>query len=101
MSYDLIDFVKKLHKVHKKPEHALDVVKGDPANFFRFHRFGIKEFAVVTDGRLLQRGRETVFGRVFVFHGIKLNCDVWRDGSTDLVSGLSNPGARRFRLHWG
>jgi len=24
-----IKFVKKLHKVHKKPEHALDVVTGD------------------------------------------------------------------------
>jgi len=45
VSYDLINLVKKLHKVHKNPEHALDVIKGDPANFFRFHRFGIKEFA--------------------------------------------------------
>jgi hypothetical protein len=35
-------------------------------------------------------------GRVFVFHGIKLNCNVWRDGSTDLGGSLSNPGARRF-----
>jgi hypothetical protein len=51
VSYDLINFVKKLHKVHKKPEHALDVVKGDPANFLRFHGFGIKESAVT-----LQRG---------------------------------------------
>jgi len=71
VSYDLINFVQELDKVRKNPERALRVVKGDPANFFRFHRFGIKEFAVVTDGRLLQRGRETVFGRVFVFHGIK------------------------------
>ena len=53
MSYDLINFVKKLQKVHKNPEHALDVVKGDPANFLRFHGFGIKEFAVVADGTQL------------------------------------------------
>ena len=39
VSYDLINLVKKLHK---EPEHALDVVKGDPANFLRFHGFGIK-----------------------------------------------------------
>jgi hypothetical protein len=78
VSYDLINLVKKLDKVHKKPEHALDVVKGDPANFFGFHRFGIKEFAVT-----LQRGREGTPRGVFVFHGIKLNCDVRGDGFTD------------------
>ena len=43
----------------------------------------IKKLAVVTDGRLLQRGGELVLGWVFVFHGIKLNCDVWGDGSID------------------
>jgi hypothetical protein len=36
-------------------EHALDVVKGDPANFLRFHGFGIKESAVVADGTQLAR----------------------------------------------
>jgi len=37
---------------------------------------GIKKLAVVADGRLLQRGGELALGRVFVFHGIKVNCDV-------------------------
>src|SRR5260370_28138111 len=53
VSYDLINFVKKLHKVRKNPERALHVVRSDLANFFGFHRFGIKESAV-----LPQRGRE-------------------------------------------
>ena len=60
MSYDLINFVQELDKVRKNPERALHVVRSDLANFFGFHRFGIKEFAVVTDGRLLQRGRKMV-----------------------------------------
>jgi hypothetical protein len=51
--------------------------------FLIFMDSGIKKFAVVADGRLLQRGGELVLGWVFVFHGIKLNCDVW-DGSADL-----------------
>jgi hypothetical protein len=90
VSYDLINFVKKLHKVRKNPERALHVVGSDLANFFGFHRFGIKESAVMP-----QRGREGAhLGRVFVSHGIKLNCEVWGDGSTDLVSSLPNPGAR-------
>ena len=79
VSYDLINFVEKLHKVRKNPERALHVVKGDLANFFGFHRFGIKESAVMP-----QRGREGTPRRVFVFHGIYLNCEVGRDGSTDL-----------------
>ena len=45
--------MKKLHKIRKNPERALHVVKGDLANFFGFHRFGIKESAVMP-----QRGRE-------------------------------------------
>ena len=47
VSYDLINLVKKLYKVRKNPERALHVVRSDLANFFGFHRFGIKEFAVV------------------------------------------------------
>jgi hypothetical protein len=58
VSYDLINLVKKLHKVRKNPERVLHVVRSDPANFLRFHGFGIKEHAVVADGTLLQRGRE-------------------------------------------
>ena len=71
MSYDLINLVKKLDKVHKKPEHALDVVKGDPANFFGFHGFGIKESAVT-----LQRGREGTprAGLCFSRNKIELRC---------------------------
>src|ERR1700686_2321439 len=53
VSYDLINLVKKLHKVRENPERALHVVGSDLANFFGFHRFGIKESAVMP-----QRGRE-------------------------------------------
>src|SRR5258708_4411827 len=99
VSYDLINFVKKLHKVRKNPERALHVVRSDLANFFGFHRFGIKEFAEVAEGDCLQRGGELVLGRVFVFHGIKLNCDVWGNGSTDSKiknhSGYSQPVVRQ------
>jgi hypothetical protein len=71
VSYDLINLVKKLEKVHKKSEHALDVVKGDPANFFGFHVFGIKESAAT-----LQRGREGTprAGLCFSWNKIELRC---------------------------
>jgi hypothetical protein len=51
VSYDLINLVKKLHKVRKNPERAFHVVRGDLANFFGFHRFGIKESAINATAR--------------------------------------------------
>ena len=56
MSYDLINLVKKLHKVRKNPECVLHVVRSDPANFLRLHGFESRNIAVVRDGTLLQRG---------------------------------------------
>jgi hypothetical protein len=96
VSYDLINFVKKLHKVRKNPERALHVVGSDLANFFGFHRFGIKEFAEVAECDCLQRGGELVLGRVFVFHGIKIHCKVWGD-SFCVPATLSKPGPFRER----
>lgn len=56
VSYDLINLVKKLHKVRKNPERVPHVVRSDPANSLRFHRIRNRANAVVVDDALLQRG---------------------------------------------
>ena len=43
MSYDLVNLVKKLHKVRKNRESVLYVLDSNLANFLGFHVFGIKE----------------------------------------------------------
>jgi hypothetical protein len=100
VSYDLINLVKKLDKVCKNPEHAFGVVKGDPANFFRFHcRFGIKEFAV-RDRRHTATARRRASPQAgLCFSRNQIDCDVRGRWSTDPKiknhSGYLQPVVRR------